>query len=495
MNGLGASYLQHGFFDEAFNACGQPRSHYQPFMQAMARLNPAEFQKIQQMADLSLLNQGVTFTVYSDARGTEKIFPFDLIPRILTAKEWQHIEDGIVQRLTALNLFLNDVYHDQKILKDNIVPTDLIVNSSNYCREMSGINVPGNVHVHVGGIDLIRGDDGEYMVLEDNLRSPSGVSYVIENRTVMGRVMPDLLRQNKVRPVDSYPQMLFDSLTSLSKVEQPTVAVLTPGAYNSAYFEHTFLASSMGAELVEGQDLLVENDCLYMKNTEGLKRIDVLFRRIDDDFIDPLVFRGDSMLGVAGLMHAYRSGNVVIASAPGNGVADDKAIYAYVPEIIKYYLGEEPILANVPTYLCARPNDLAYVLDHLAQLVIKPTDASGGYGLLIGPAATQAELTEFHSKLKANPSGYIAQPVQNLSTHPTFVEEKGVCGLYPRHVDLRPYAVCGANGKVSVLPGGLTRVALRKGSLVINSSQGGGSKDTWVLRADDDRPAEGAAHA
>jgi len=492
MNGLGASYLQHGFFDEAFDACGQSRPHYQSFMQAMARLNSTEFQKIQQMADLSLLNQGVTFTVYSDARGTEKIFPFDLIPRILTAREWQHIEDGIVQRLTALNLFLNDVYHDQKILKDGIVPTDLIVNSSNYCREMSGIHVPGNVHVHVGGIDLIRGDDGQYMVLEDNLRSPSGVSYVIENRTVMGRVMPELLRQHKVRPVDGYPQMLFDSLTSLSKVEQPTVAVLTPGAYNSAYFEHTFLASSMGAELVEGQDLLVENDCLYMKTTEGLKRIDVLFRRIDDDFIDPLVFRGDSMLGVAGLMHAYRSGSVVIANAPGNGVADDKAIYAYVPEMIKYYLGEEPILANVPTYLCARPKDLAYVLDHLAKLVIKPTDASGGYGLLIGPAATKAELAEFHAKLKANPGGYIAQPVQKLSTHPTFVEEDGLCNLYPRHVDLRPYAVCGADGKVSVLPGGLTRVALRQGSLVINSSQGGGSKDTWVLRAEDDRVADGA---
>ena len=489
MNGLATSYLQHGFFDEAFAADGVPRPHYQNFMQAMARLNPAEFQKIQHMADLSLLNQGVTFTVYSDARGTEKIFPLDLIPRVITASEWQHVEDGIVQRLTALNLFLNDVYNDQKILKDGIVPTDLIVNSSNYCREMTGLKVPGDVHVHVGGIDLIRGDDGEYMVLEDNLRSPSGVSYVIENRTVIGRVMPELLRQNKVRPVDHYPQMLFESLTSLSKVDHPTVAVLTPGAYNSAYFEHTFLASTMGAELVEGQDLLVEKDKLYMKTTGGLKRIDVLFRRIDDDYIDPLVFRDDSILGVAGLMHAYRSGNVVIASAPGNGVADDKAIYAYVPDIIRYYLNEEPILANVPTYLCARADDLAYVLDNMANLVIKPTDASGGYGLLIGPAATQAELKEFHAKLKADPGGYIAQPVQKLSTHPTFGEENGVCDLYPRHVDLRPYAVCGAGGKVSVLPGGLTRVALRKGSLVINSSQGGGSKDTWVLRE------QGESHA
>jgi len=484
MNGLGTSYLQHGFFDEAFDTDGAPRPHYRDFMQAMARLNPQEFQKIQQMADLSLLNQGVTFTVYSDARGTEKIFPLDLIPRMITAREWQHIEDGIVQRLTALNLFLKDVYHDQKILKDGIVPTDLIVNSSNYCREMTGLNVPGDVHVHVGGIDLIRGDDGEYMVLEDNLRSPSGVSYVIENRTVIGRVMPELLRQNKVRPVDHYPQMLFDSLTSLSKVDHPTVAVLTPGAYNSAYFEHTFLASTMGAELVEGQDLLVEKDKLFMKTTAGLKQVDVLFRRIDDDYIDPLVFRDDSILGVAGLMHAYRSGNVVIASAPGNGVADDKAIYAYVPDIIRYYLNEDPILANVPTYLCAREDDLAYVLDNLANLVVKPTDASGGYGLLIGPAASKAELAEFHAKLTADPGGYIAQPVQNLSTHPTFGEENGLCDLYPRHVDLRPYAVCGAGGKVSVLPGGLTRVALRKGSLVINSSQGGGSKDTWVLRGD-----------
>jgi len=482
MNGLGTPYLQHGFFDEAFDAHGLARPHYQAFMDAMARLNPLEFKKIQHMADLSLLNQGVTFTVYSDARGTEKVFPFDLIPRLITAKEWQHIESGVEQRLTALNMFLHDVYHDQKILKAGIVPTDLVVNSSNYCREMTGIDVPGDVHVHVGGIDLIRGDDGQYMVLEDNLRSPSGVSYVIENRAVMGRVMPDLLRQNKVRPVEHYPQMLFDSLTSLSQVEQPNVAVLTPGAYNSAYFEHTFLASRMGAELVEGQDLLVEKNKLYMKTIEGLKRIDVLFRRIDDDFIDPLVFRGDSMLGVAGLMHAYRCGNVVIASAPGNGVADDKAIYAYVPDIIRYYLHEEPILPNVPTFVCARHDDLAYVLEHLAELVIKPTDASGGYGLLIGPAATQAELAEFHAKLKANPGGYIAQPVQKLSTHPTFVEENGVSNLYPRHVDLRPYAVCGAGGKVSVLPGGLTRVALRQGSLVINSSQGGGSKDTWVLR-------------
>ena len=482
MNGLGTSYRQHGFFDEAFDRAGRARPHYQSFMAAMASLNPAEFQKIQHMADLSLLNQGVTFTVYSDARGTEKIFPFGLIPRILTAHEWQRIEDGIVQRLTALNLFLNDVYHDQKILKDGIVPTDLIVNSSNYCREMTGLKVPGDVHVHVGGIDLIRADDGQYLVLEDNLRSPSGVSYVIENRTVMGRVMPELLRANKVRPVDHYPQMLFDSLTSLSKVDNPTVAVLAPGAYNSAYFEHTFLASTMGSELVEGQDLLVEKDQLFMKTIAGLKRIDVLFRRIDDDFIDPLVFRPDSMLGVAGLMHVYRAGNVVIASAPGNGVADDKAIYAYVPEIIRYYLNEEPILANVPTYLCARKDDLAFVLDHLDELVVKPTDASGGYGLLIGSAATQAELAEFRIKLKANPGGYIAQPIQRLSTHPTFVEEDGVSGLYPRHVDLRPYAVCGAGGAVSVLPGGLTRVALRKGSLVINSSQGGGSKDTWVLR-------------
>ncbi len=405
---------------------------------------------------------------------------------MITAEEWNHIESGVEQRLTALNMFLNDVYHEQKILKDGIVPTDLIVNSSNYCREMTGLNVPGNVHVHVSGIDLIRGDDGKYMVLEDNLRSPSGVSYVIENRSVMGRVMPELLRQNKVRPVEHYPQMLFDSLTSLSNVDHPHIAVLTPGAYNSAYFEHTFLASTMGADLVEGQDLLVEKDCLYMKTTEGLKRIDVLFRRVDDDYIDPLVFRGDSILGVAGLMHAYRAGNVVIANAPGNGVADDKAIYAYVPDIIKYYLGEEPILANVPTYLCARHDDLAYVLEHLAELVVKPTDASGGYGILIGPAASKQELVEFHAKLKANPGGYIAQPVQKLSTHPTFVEENGVHDLYPRHVDLRPYAVCGADGKVSVLPGGLTRVALRKGSLVINSSQGGGSKDTWVLRGSTD---------
>lgn len=469
-------------YDEAFTTDGRVRPTYQKAVDYFSQLAVAGTADLQQAADFSLLNQGVTFTVYSDARGTEKIFPFDLMPRILTSKEWRHIEAGVIQRMTALNLFLEDIYHDQKILKDGVVPTHQVVGSSLYCREMTGLNPPGGIHVHIGGIDLIRNQSGDFHILEDNLRVPSGVSYVLENRMVMARALPDLMENYRVRPVDHYPQMLFDSLVSLTDASKPTIAVLTPGIYNSAYFEHSFLAGQMGVELVEGQDLVVDQDVLYMKSITGLQRVDVLYLRLDTDFLDPLVFRADSILGVPGLMNAYRAGNVALANAPGNGVADDKALYAYTPDIIRYYLDEDPILPIIPTYLGSRPDELKYMIENLESLVVKPTDASGGYGLLVGSHATKEELAEFKSKLLARPEGYIAQPIQQLSTHPSFLEQDAQRGFFSRHIDLRPFAVCNASGDVKVLPGGLTRVALKRGSLVVNSSQGGGSKDTWVLR-------------
>jgi len=491
MAGLWPNYDASSFFDEMFDAAGKPRPHYRKLYTYLRHAKPDDLTQLQNMADISLLNQGVTFTVYSDARGTEKIFPFDLIPRLLAADEWDHLAKGIRQRLTALNLFLHDLYHGQRILREQVLPTDLVVNSPYFCRAMHGLEVPGGVYVHVSGVDLIRDERGEFMVLEDNLRSPSGVSYLIENRWVMGRVLPEILQQYRVQAIDHYPQMLFDGIASLSGRDTPNVALLTPGVYNSAYFEHTFLASQMGAELVEGQDLIVDQDVLYMKTTAGLVRVDVLYRRVDDDFLDPLEFHPDSMLGVAGIMHAYRAGNLVLANAPGTGVADDKAIYAYTPEIIRFYLDEEPILPIVPTYLCRRQDDLAYVLEHMEEMVVKPTDASGGYGLLVGPHATKEQLEEFRGRIQAEPEHYIAQPVQKLSTHPTLVDDAdGRRCLSPRHIDLRPYAVCGMDGDIQVLPGGLTRVALREGSLVVNSSQGGGSKDTWVLY-----PEEGPSRA
>jgi len=478
---LWPDYESKAFYDEMFDENGKPRPHYRKLFDHLLKLNGTNMTDLQHAADLSLLNQGVTFTVYSDARGTEKIFPFDLMPRMITADEWTMLEAGIQQRLKAMNMFLYDIYHEQKILIDQIIPTDLVVNSPYFCREMMHVDVPGDVYVHISGIDLIRDGEGVFRVLEDNLRSPSGVSYVVENRWVMARVMPELLQQYRIRAVDHYPQMLFDALASLSPAENPTIAVLTPGTYNSAYFEHAFLANQMGAELVEGSDLLVDNDVLYMKTTEGLVRVDVLYRRVDDDYLDPLTFRADSALGITGIMHAYRAGNLVLANAPGTGVADDKATYAYTPDIIRYYLNEEPMIPIVPTYLCRRPDELTYVLENLENLVVKPTDASGGYGMLVGTQSTPEKIAEFRKLLAANPEHYIAQPVQKLSTHPTLVEEDNSKILQPRHVDLRPYAVCGAEGKTEVLPGGLTRVALAKGQLVVNSSQGGGSKDTWVL--------------
>ncbi len=476
-------------YDEAFLPTGEVRSTYRKAVDYFRQLGDNGTSDLQQAADFSLLNQGVTFTVYSDARGTEKIFPFDLMPRILTGAEWRHIEAGVVQRMTALNLFLEDIYHDQKILKDGVVPTHQVVGSSLYCREMTGLNPPGGIHVHIGGIDLIRNQSGDFHVLEDNLRVPSGVSYVLENRMVMARALPDLMENYRVRPVDHYPDMLLDSLVSLTDAKKPTIAVLTPGIYNSAYFEHSFLAGQMGVELVEGQDLVVDQDVLYMKAITGLKRVDVLYLRLDTDFLDPLVFRADSILGVPGLMNAYRAGNVALANAPGNGVADDKALYAYTPDIIRYYLDQDPILPIIPTYLGSRPDELKYISENLESLVVKPTDASGGYGLLVGSHATKEEIAEFKTKLLERPEGYIAQPIQQLSTHPSFLEQEGQKGFFSRHIDLRPFAVCNAAGDVKVLPGGLTRVALKRGSLVVNSSQGGGSKDTWVLR---DSRQEGA---
>lgn len=446
---------------------------------------------VQREAELSLLNQGITFTVYADERGTEKIFPLDLIPRIVTAQRWARVEAGLVQRLRALNLFLLDLYGEQRILRDGVVPTDLVVNSPHFCRAMVGTKVPADVFIHVSGTDLIEDEFGETLVLEDNLRVPSGVSYVMENRIVMARVLPELLQQYRVRRVDRYPQVLLGALRSVSRVDNPVVAVLTPGIYNAAYFEHSFLAAQMGVQLVEGRDLVVDDDVLYMKTTSGLQRIDVLYRRVDDTFMDPIAFHPDSLLGVPGLMSAYRSGNLALANAPGAGVVDDKAMYAYVPRIIRYYLGEEAKLGQVPTYLCREREDCAYVLDHLDELVLKPTDGSGGYGLLVGSAATQDQLQEARRAVLAAPERYIAQPIQKLSTLPTLIEGDGqVPKISPRHVDLRPFAIYGSRDRINVLPGGLTRVALPEGSLVVNSSQGGGSKDTWVLRDEGETQAD-----
>jgi len=472
-----------GYFDGFFRASGAPRDHCAKIVQHLGELGAEGLAAVQRNADLSLLNQGITFTVYADERGTEKVFPLDVIPRVVEASAWERLEVGLAQRLRALNLFLLDLYGEQRILRDGVVPTDLVVNSVHFCRAMMGATVPADVLIHVSGIDIIEDEDGTPLVLEDNLRVPSGVSYVIENRIVMSRVLPDLMQSYRVRRVDDYPHLLLSSLRSTSHLDDPTIAVLTPGIYNSAYFEHSFLAAQMGVPLVEGSDLVVDDDVLYMKSTEGLRRVDVLYRRVDDMFIDPIAFRPDSVLGVPGLMNAYRAGNVVLANAPGTGVVDDKAMYAYIPRVIRYYLAEEPLLAQVPTHLCREPEGLAYVLAHLEELVLKPTDGSGGYGLLVGPMASRDELAEAREAVRAAPHRFIAQPTQRLSTLPTFTGPAHD-PIVPRHVDLRPFAVFGAGQRVDVLPGGLTRVALRKGSLIVNSSQGGGSKDTWVLRDD-----------
>jgi len=468
-------------YDGIWQPGGEPREQCGKLTDFLERVGVGGLEAIQRDADLSLLNQGITFTVYADERGTEKIFPLDLLPRIVTAQRWRQIEQGLQQRVRALNLFLADLYGEQRILQERIVPTELVLGSRDFCRSMHGVAPADGVYVHVSGTDLIEDEHGELMVLEDNARVPSGVSYVLENRIVLSRVMPELLAAHGVRPVHHYPQMLFDALRSLSTSSNPVIAVLTPGIFNSAYFEHSYLAAQMGVQLVEGRDLTVDEDVVFMKTTSGLQRVDVLYRRVDDGFLDPVSFRPDSILGVPGLMSAYRAGNVVLANAPGTGVADDKAMYAYVPEIIRFYLDEEPLLSQVPTYLGRDPSDRQFILDHMESLVVKPTDGAGGYGLLMGPSASRAELAEMRAAVRSHGERFVAQPVQRLSTLPTLVRGDHP-HIAPRHVDLRPFAISGARDRVDVLPGGLTRVALPEGSLVVNSSQGGGSKDTWVLQ-------------
>jgi uncharacterized circularly permuted ATP-grasp superfamily protein len=476
---LWTDYVAHPrAWDELFDRHGQPHEHCDALMQWLGQLAVPEFQERRHNADLVFINQGITFSVYADRRGVEKIFPFDLLPRPVSAKEWLPLETGLHQRIRAINLFLYDVYHDRRILREGVVPEELVLNSKCYRPEMIGFDPPGNQYVHVVGTDLIRDVDGQFLVLEDNGRTPSGVSYVLENRVVMKKVFPRLFQQCRVRRVEDYPERLRDALLSVAPAgsgDDPTAVILTPGPFNSAYFEHSFLARNMGIELVMGPDLFVYDDKVYLKTTRGPKRVDVIYRRIDDDFLDPTVFRADSLLGVPNLMKAYRAGNVTLANAVGTGVADDKAIYPFVEDMIRFYLSEEPILKNVPTYICARRDDLLYVIDHLDELVVKAVNESGGYGMLMGPTSTAEQRSEFRAKIQANPRNYIAQPVVTLSTCPTWTED----GLSPRHVDLRPYIVSGTS--TWVLPGGLTRTALVKGSLVVNSSQGGGSKDTWVM--------------
>jgi uncharacterized circularly permuted ATP-grasp superfamily protein len=472
-------YDTEGFYDEMFDAGGRPRAGASMVVEKINSLPDEELVRRQQAAERALLHLGITFSVYGDASGTERIFPFDIVPRIVQGSEWGIMERGLRQRVEALNLFIQDIYNEQKILRDRVVPADLVLSATGYRQACLGLNPPRGIWCHITGTDLVRDRDGHYYVLEDNLRCPSGVSYVLENRLVMKRTFPMVFEACSVQPVTDYPSRLLDMLQYLAPrgVRDPVVAVWTPGIYNSAYFEHSFLAQQMGVQLVEGRDLVVHGGELMMRTTKGLERVDVLYRRIDDDFIDPEVFRPDSMLGVPGLMEVYRQGRVGLANAPGTGVADDKAIYAYVPDIIRYYLGAEAIIRNVPTYGCWRREDLAYVLDHLDQLVVKAVNESGGYGMLVGPHASAAEREEFARRLKANPRNYIAQPTLSLSRMPVLVEDH----FEGRHVDLRPYILYGE--EIYVLPGGLTRVALKKGSLVVNSSQGGGSKDTWVVES------------
>jgi uncharacterized circularly permuted ATP-grasp superfamily protein len=470
-------------YDEMFEGPGLPRPHYQALFQTLLELPPEEMRKSQQAADLSFLHQGITFTVYGNDEGTERVFPNDLLPRIIPNQEWRKIESGLTQRIAALNLFLEDVYHRGRILADGIVPRELVYSCRHFRREMRNLTVPRGIYVSICGTDLVRLPDGSFAVLEDNLRVPSGVSYMLANRKVLKKVFPTLFRDYGVCSVDHYAQALLATLRALSPLtssgsrHEPTVVLLTPGVFNSAYFEHTFLAQQMGIELVEGRDLLVHDNVVYMRTTAGLKRVDVIYRRVDDDFLDPLCFRRDSNLGVPGLFNAYRAGSVALANAVGTGVADDKAVYAYVPAIIRYYLGEEPILANVPTYLMTDRSQRSYVLENMEKLVVKAVGESGGYGMLIGPHSTQQQRAEFRQRILGEPRNYIAQPTLSLSRAPCFLEGEAQA----RHVDLRPYILYGEN--VTLVPGGLTRVALRRGSLVVNSSQGGGSKDTWVLRA------------
>jgi uncharacterized circularly permuted ATP-grasp superfamily protein len=471
------NYLLDHAYDEMFSSSGALHHHCQRLLEHFTSLPVGELRRRKQAADLSFLNQGITFTVYGREEGTEKIFPYDLVPRVITAAEWATVELGLAQRITALNLFLKDIYNEGRILSDGIVPREIVYSCKHYRRQMSGLQVPRNVYIAVCGTDLIRLENGEFVVLEDNLRVPSGVSYMLTNRRVMKRIFPELFRSYNVRPIEQYTQLLLGTLRSLAPEgrPEPNIVLLSPGVFNSAYYEHAYLARQMGIELVEGRDLVTHDNVVYMRTTNGLRRVDVIYRRVDDDFIDPLAFRGDSILGVAGLFNAYRAGNVTLANAFGTGIADDKALYAYVPDIIKYYLTEEPILKNVETYLPIRPKERQHVLANLDKLVVKAVGESGGYGMLIGPQSTKAQREEFATKIEADPRNYIAQPTISFSRAPCLIGDE----LEPRHVDLRPYVLFG--DKVTIVPGGLTRVALNRGSLVVNSSQGGGSKDTWVL--------------
>jgi uncharacterized circularly permuted ATP-grasp superfamily protein len=469
------------FYDEVFDHNGSIKDVYQNIYQLFNALDRKEFLQMVEEAKTSFFNQGITFAVYSDTEhGTEKIFPFDLFPRIISAREWDHIERGAIQRTLAVNEFLYDIYHDKKIIKDKIVPEHLLTSCKNYLPQMMGFEPPGKVYTHISGTDIIRHSDGQYYVLEDNLRSPSGVSYVVNNRLAMKRTLFGMFDKIRAHPVAEYPEQLLRMLQSVKPkgVDTPTCVVLTPGAYNSAYYEHVFLAQTMGVELVEGRDLFVENDFVYMKTIYGPVKVDVIYRRIDDDFIDPRTFRPDSLLGVPGLIASYKAGKVTLANAPGTGVSDDKAVYTYVPEIIRYYLKEEPILNNVRTYRCQDEQDMKYILENVDKLVVKPVDEAGGYGISIGNRLTKEEIRQVKDRIRANPRKYIAQPIMSLSVHATYIEDTQ--RFEPRHVDLRTYTLLGKE-MTYVLKGGLTRVALRKGNLIVNSSQGGGSKDTWVL--------------
>jgi len=470
-----------GTWDELFTGAGAPRP---PFRRAVAALGARariEFATCQALAERALMNQGVTFSVYADQRGTEKIFPFCLVPRMISAADWAHLEAGLRQRVTALEHFLDDLYGAQRILREGVVPADLVLASKSFFPQLKGVKPSGGVRIHIAGIDLVRGPDGVFRVLEDNLRTPSGVSYVLENRLITKRVLPDCIDAARVQPVDLYPSRLADTLRSVSPVDpaRTTAVVLTPGPFNSAYFEHTFLARHMGIELVEAGDLFVDGDEVFVRTTRGPRRVDVIYRRVDDTFLDPEVFRKDSLIGVPGIMRAWASGRVTLANAPGNGVADDKAVYPFVPDIVRFYLGEEPRLEQLPTYVCAREEDRKFVLGHLGELVVKAVDEAGGYGMLMGPQASSAQIEEFRGRVAAEPRKYIAQRRLDLSTCPTWIGGRGC--VEPRRVDLRPYVLNGRQGPW-VLPGGLTRVALVEGSYVVNSSQGGGSKDTWVLK-------------
>jgi len=472
-----SSYDTQGFYDEMFEGSGRPRAHARLLLETVESLSQGQLLRYKHAAERLLLQMGITFNVYGDAAGTERIFPFDLIPRIVPAGEWDRIERGLQQRVRVLNAFIDDIYHDQKILKDGTIPSDVVLSAVSYRKQCQGLNPPRRVWCHITGTDLVRDRDGQYYVLEDNLRVPSGVSYVLENREVLKRIFPAVFEGLSVRPVAEYPSRLLEMLESIAPGGRanPCVVMLTPGIHNSAYFEHSFLAQQMGVRLVEGRDLVANDRGVFMRTTKGPERVDVIYRRIDDDFLDPEASRPDSLLGVPGLMAAYQAGRVALANAPGNGVADDKVIYAYVPEMIRYYEGDDAILPNVPTYLCWRDSDRSYVLEHLAELVVKSANESGGYGMLVGPHSTRKQQEEFAAKIQANPRNFIAQPTLGLSRVPTIVDEN----FEGRHVDLRPYILCGK--EIYVLPGGLTRVAMTKGSLVVNSSQGGGSKDTWVL--------------